>query len=56
VKTLRQIIVATILSLTLAVSVLAGHIETPGAPAPAPTSTTEIATSIVLTVVNLVYR
>jgi len=40
VKTLRQISAATILSLALAISVFAGHIETPGAPAPAPKSGT----------------
>jgi hypothetical protein len=34
-KTLRQLCVATILSLTLSVSVLAGHMDTTGAPAPA---------------------
>lgn len=42
-KTLRQICAASILSLTLAVSVLAGHIDTPGAPAPA--STPEMSTN-----------
>ena len=34
VNTLRKICAATILSLTLAGSALAGHIDTPGAPAP----------------------
>lgn len=39
-KTLRRICAASILSLTLAVSALAGHIDTPGAPAPASTPET----------------
>jgi len=52
-KTLRRLSAVTILSLTLAVSALAGQIETPGAPAPAPTS--NVTTSIVLTIVNLIY-
>jgi hypothetical protein len=59
VKTLRQLSAAMILSLTLAVSVLAGQVESPGAPAPVASSTsttTQIATSILLTVVSLVYR
>lgn len=65
-KTLRQICVTTILSLTLAVSALAGHMDTTGAPAPEPapsptssastsTSTTTV-TSIVLTMISLIYR
>jgi hypothetical protein len=59
-KTLRQTCVATILSLTLAVSVLAGHMDTTGAPAPAPSptpsaSTTSATTNIVLTVLSLIY-
>jgi hypothetical protein len=61
VKTLRQTFAASILSLTLAVSVLAGHIDTPGAPAPAPTpastttTTSSTATTILLTVLSLIY-
>lgn len=60
-KAIRQICVATILSLGLAVSVLAGHIDTTGAPAPEPpppasTSATSTAATIVLTVVRLIYR
>lgn len=62
-KTLRLICAASILSLTLTVSVLAGHIDTPGAPAPAPSpetgtntmATSSIATSILLTVLSLIY-
>lgn len=53
-KTLRRISAATILSLTLAVSVFAGHIETPGAPV-ATSPTTNVTTSIVLTIVSLIY-
>jgi hypothetical protein len=62
VKPLRQISAATILSLMLAVSVLAGQVDTPGAPAPAPapatstTQTTSTTTAIVLTVLSLIYR
>jgi hypothetical protein len=61
VKTLRQISAVTILSLTLAISVLAGQVESPGAPAPVPpnstTQTTNTATSVLLTVVlSLIYR
>jgi hypothetical protein len=60
-KTLRQTCVAIILSLTLAVSALAGHMDTTGAPAPAPvpppsTSTTSTTTTIVLTIISLIYR
>ena len=66
-NTLRLICTATILSLTLAVSVinaqsLTGHIDTPGAPAPAPTSatgsttqTTSTTATIVLTILGLIY-
>jgi hypothetical protein len=55
-KTLRQTCVAAILSLTLAVSVLAGHIDTTGAPAPSPTpSASTTSTTIVLTVLSLIY-
>jgi len=62
VKTLRRTCAATILSLTIAVSVLAGHIDTPAAPVPSPTptttttQTTSTATSILLTVLSLIYR
>lgn len=41
-KTLRQTCAVTILSLTLAVSVLAGHMDTTGAPAPAPSASSEL--------------
>lgn len=61
-KTLRQIIAVTVLSLTLAVAVMAGQTESPGvvAPPPPPTSsttqTTGTATTILLTVLSLIYR
>lgn len=61
-KTLRQINAAIVLSLTLSVCVLAGQIESNGvvAPPPPPTSpstqTTSTFTSIVLTVLSLIYR
>lgn len=60
-KTLRQILATTILSLTLAVSVLAGQTDTPGIVAPPPpptdstTQSTGTAASIVLTVLGLIY-
>jgi hypothetical protein len=58
VKTLRQVCAATILSLMLAVSAFAGHMETTGAPAPDPatnSTTTNVATSVVLTILNVIY-
>lgn len=63
-KTLRQTCAVTILSLTLSVSVLAGHIDTTGAPAPAleppPTSSTtqtsSAAAAILLTMLSVIYR
>ena len=59
-KTLRQFCVATILSLMEAVSVLAGHIDTTGVAAPPPptsstTQTTSVTTSILITVLDLIY-
>ena len=47
--------VAMILSLILAGSVFAGHIETPAAPAPPPTPTAST-TTIVLLILNVIYR
>lgn len=56
-KTLRLTCAATILSLTLAVSAFAGHMETTGATALTPsTSSNNVTTSLVLTVINLAYR
>ncbi|HXD33680.1 MAG TPA: hypothetical protein VN643_21335 [Pyrinomonadaceae bacterium] len=54
-KKLRQICAATILSLTLAVSVLAGDIHCPGA-ASTGTDTSSVTTSVILTIVSLIYR
>jgi len=63
--TLRRISAATLLSLTLFICVLAGQTDTPGAPAPAPpqastttqtTQTTDITTTILLAVLDLIYR
>ncbi len=51
-KTLQRICAATILSLMLAVSVFAGHIETPSAPAP----TTNITTAVFLAIVSLIHQ
>jgi len=61
-KTLRRISAVTLLSLTLSICVLAGQVETPGAPAPAPppsgttTQTIGITTDILLAVIDLIYR
>lgn len=62
-KTLRRLTAATILTLTLTFTVLAGHIDTPGAPAPAPTpatgSTTPTSTtltSLVQAIIRVIYR
>ncbi len=56
-KALRRLSTATILSLMLAISAFAGHIETPGAPAPiaSSVSTTDVPTTIVLAIVSVVY-
>ena len=54
-KTLRRVCAAMILCLTLAVSVLAGDIHSPGK-AETETSTTSATTTIILTIVSLIYR
>jgi hypothetical protein len=63
--TLRRISAATLLSLTLFICVFAGQVEIPGVvgPPPAPpqastttTQTTGITTSILLVVLDLIYR
>ena len=61
-KTLRQTCAAITLSLTLAVTVFAGHMDTTGAPAPAPApsptqsvSTTSTVATIVM-MITLIYR
>lgn len=61
-KTLRHITAVTILSLTFAVSVMAGQVDTTGAvptpptPATSTTQSTGTATTILLTVLSLIYR
>lgn len=61
-KTLRQLSAVTVLSLTLAVSVMAGQIETWGvvAPQPSPPSataqTTNTTAPILLMVLGWIYR
>lgn len=58
-KTLRQTCTTTILTLVLAVSVLAGEIDCPGVvsptqpPAPTSTTTTNITTTIIVTILGL---
>jgi len=54
VKTLRRICAATILSLTVVVSASAGDIHAPGV-ASTGTSTTSVTTSVILTIVSLIY-
>jgi len=53
-KILRRVCAATILSLTLAVSVFAGDIHSPGKASTEP-STTSATTTIILTIVSLIY-
>jgi hypothetical protein len=49
--TLRQVCAAVILSLTLAVSVVAGDIHSPGKES----TDTSSSTTVILTIVNLIY-
>ncbi|HVI70680.1 MAG TPA: hypothetical protein VM656_04240 [Pyrinomonadaceae bacterium] len=53
-KTLRRICAATILSLTLVGSVSAGDIHSPGKASTEP-DTTSVTTSVILTIVSLIY-
>jgi hypothetical protein len=63
VKTLRRISAVTVLSLTLAVTAFAGHMDTTGAPVPRPrpdessssTTTDDVTTYIILTITSLIY-
>jgi hypothetical protein len=56
VKTLRQICVATILSLTIAVSASAGDLHAPGVVSTGTgTGTGSVTTSVILTIVGLIY-
>lgn len=52
-KSLRQVCAATILSLSLAVAVSAGDIDSPGKSS---TGSSSVPTSIILTIVSLIYR
>ena len=54
-NTLRRLSAAMILSLVLAGSVFAGHIETPAAPVSPPTPTAST-TTILLLILNVIYR
>ena len=54
-KTLRRIWAATVLSLIVAVTTSAGDIHSPGAVSTG-TDTTSVTTTIILTVVSLIYR
>ena len=58
-KTLRQTCATTILTLALAVSVLAGEIDCPGVVSPPPptgttSETSDITTTIILTIVSVI--
>ena len=60
-KTLGQICATTILSLTIVVSASAGDLHAPGAVSTATNTTTgnnatSVATSVILTIVSLIYR
>jgi hypothetical protein len=67
-KPLRQVCAVMILSLTLTCSALAGHMDTPAAPAPTPppaataapsadtSMNTTVTTLIVKTILSLIYR
>ena len=54
VKTLRQICAATILSLTIVVSASAGDLHAPGVVS-TDTGTGSVTTSVILTIVSLIY-
>jgi hypothetical protein len=56
-KTLRQTCAATILTLALAVPILAGEVDCPGVVAPPPppaTTTSSITTTVILAIVGLI--
>jgi hypothetical protein len=56
-KTLRQLCGATILSLTLAISAFAGHIDCPGVVATTPpqsATSTNITTTVILTILSVI--
>jgi len=53
-KTLRRLSFATLLSLIIAGSVFAGHIETPSAPAPPPATSTSSLITVIAAIVSLI--
>jgi hypothetical protein len=53
-KTLRRISVATILSLTIAGSVFAGHIETPAGPVQPPATSTSTVITVAAAILSLI--
>jgi hypothetical protein len=55
-STLRRICAATILSLTLAVAVMAGDIDSPGKTSTSTTSTTSVTTTVIVTIINLIFK
>lgn len=54
-STLRQVCAVTILSLSIAVSASAGDVHSPGAPTPPTNTTPSITTSVILTIVRVIY-
>lgn len=55
VKTLRLVCAATILSVSVVISASAGDLHAPGV-ASTQTSTTSVTTSVILTIVSLIFR
>ena len=53
-KTLRQMFVATMLGLALAVSAFAGQIDSMGVVSPPPPPTTSITITVILTITSLI--
>ena len=53
-KTVRRLSAATLLSLIIAGSVLAGHIETPAGPTPPPATSTSSLITVVAAIVSLI--
>ena len=53
---MKRFLVALTLTCVLSVSALAGDIPTIGAPAPAPTTQSNIVTQVILTIISLIRR